>query len=144
MATKLGIKCKIYHGTAGTQAATLLKFAQDATTTIEREEHDATVKDIDDLELIVAGIKKFSFDFKLVYDPADTSFIALQTAFLANTPVAFLILDGLKATAGTQGPDGDFYITKFQRNEEVKGLMTYDVSIKPALTSRTVVWATMA
>lgn len=144
MATRLGIKCKVYYGAAGSQASTLLKLVRDATLGLERSEHDASVKDAEDWEQVVAGIKKAPFEFEILYDPADTGFLALRDAWLNNTPIALLILDGLKATVGSQGLDADFAVLKFERGEPIDGLMTIKCSVKPTLSSRAPAWTTIA
>ncbi len=61
--------------------------------------------------------------------PADAGFTAIKNAFLASGLIALKILD----KAGGQGPDGDFAITSFSRNEALEEAITVSVTAKLAV-----------
>ncbi|OQB75860.1 MAG: hypothetical protein BWX88_05392 [Planctomycetes bacterium ADurb.Bin126] len=58
--------------------------------------------------------------------PGDAGFTAIKNAFLVSGLIALKILD----KAGGQGPDGDFAITSFSRNEALEEAITVSVTAK--------------
>ncbi len=130
-----GHDCKIYHGTAGSTAATLLQYVRDATTNNGTVEADVSVRGYDDRLTDVTKLDR-SITFDLLYVPADTGWQALNTAYQTRAAIALLILDGLKATIGSRGVDADFKITNFTRGESLDGKVIYSVTAKPTLSSR--------
>lgn len=128
---KLGLECKLFYGTAGSQAATeLTKIKGDLNLNIEKGEADATTRDSNGWRITVGTLKEASIDFDLLAEPGDAGFEAIQSAFFAGTPIAIFVTDG----AGS-GLDCDASITKFSRNEPFEDVVTYSVSLKPTIVS---------
>ena len=67
--------------------------------------------------------------YALCKPQADAGFTAIKNAFLASGLIALKILD----KAGGQGPDGDFAITSFSRNEALEETITVSVTAKLAV-----------
>lgn len=128
-----GWDCKLYYGTAGDQATTLLDNVKDGTLSLGAAEADVSVRGTAfDLTAVVRHAVSFSFD--LLYVFGDTGFAALETAYKTRAAIALLIADGAKMTPGVRGVDGDFVVTQFDRNEPLDGKITYSVTVKPTKT----------
>ena len=74
-------------------------------------------------------LRECTAEFEMVWDPTDAGFTAIKTAFLTAGMIALKILD----KAGGQGPDGDFAITSFSRNEALEEAITVSVTAKLAV-----------
>jgi hypothetical protein len=61
--------------------------------------------------------------------PGDAGFTAMKTAFLTSSLIALKILDKVNG----QGPDGDFAITSFSRNEALEEAIKVNVTAKLAV-----------
>jgi predicted secreted protein len=136
----IGKECKLYIGTAGTQAATLVGNVRDLTLTLERAEIDASARDSGDWVEVVPGMKAATIEFELRWIPADANFATIRDAFLNGTAIACLIVDGLKTVTGVQGLDGDFVVLGFSRPEPLQDLVTARVTIKPTPSTRAQAW----
>jgi len=92
-------------------------------------EADVTTRANSGWEATAAILKKCSIDFDMIWDTEDAGFLALRDAFLANDTIAILCL----TSAAGDGPDGDFSVTGFQRNEPLADAVTVSVSLKLAV-----------
>ena len=122
----LGMNAKLYHGTAGTTAATEMGNVRDVTLTLEAGEADVTTRANQGWRATAPTLRECSVEFEMVWNPSDAGFTAIKTAFLAAGTVALKVLD----QAGGQGPDGDFAITSFSRNEALEEAITVSVTAK--------------
>ena len=125
----LGMNAKLYHGTAGTTAATEMGNVRDVTLTLEAGEADVTTRANQGWRATAPTLRECSVEFEMVWNPSDAGFTAIKTAFLAAGTVALKVLD----QAGGQGPDGDFAITSFTRNEALEEAVTVSVTAKLAV-----------
>ena len=137
MSVILGIDAKLYRGTVGVQASTLMENVKDVGVEVESGEADVTTRKAKGWRLSIATLKTATIDFEMNYDPADADFTALQTAYFSNTPLAFFVSDGL----GT-GLDADFTILKFSQSQPLEGPISVSVSIKPTDSNRAPTWQT--
>lgn len=136
MAIKLGMDAKLYYGTAGTTASSLIDNVKDLTLNLSTQETDVTTRGNGGWVATKATLKEGSVDFSMVWDTSDAAFTAIQTAFFANTALAFLVLD----EEDGQGLDADFSVTNFTRNENLTDAITVDVTIKPTYSTRAPEW----
>lgn len=143
MAEVNGIDGYVYHGASGSTPTTLLANVGNLTLNNGVVETDVTTKQSG---FTLTGVVRheFSCDFDLLYVPADAGFAALHTAYKTKAPIALLILDGPKATAGSIGIDADFVVTNFAQVQDNSDKMRYNVTVKPAKSSRAPQWVTMA
>lgn len=125
----LGMNAKLYHGTAGTTAATELTNVRNVTLNLEAGEADVTTRANSGWRATVPTLRECTCEFEMVWDPADAGFTAIKNAFLTAGLIALKILD----QAGGQGPDGDFSITSFSRNEQLEEAITVSVTAKLAV-----------
>tara|TARA_R100000458_G_C8260495_1_gene236040 strand:+ start:472 stop:912 length:441 start_codon:yes stop_codon:yes gene_type:complete len=144
MAYVLGMNAKLYYNT-GSYASptwTLIDNVRDLTLNLERGDTDITTRGGGGWRQSVATLADGSIDFGMVWDTADTVFTAIKNAFINNTTVEFLALDGLQATTGSQGLRATMAITSFSRNEGLEDALTVDVSAKTAYADNAPEWYT--
>jgi hypothetical protein len=157
MAARLGMKGFVYRNT-GTYASPVwaaVNNVKDLTLTLEKGEADVTTRNNDGWRATIGTLKDASVEFQMVYDPEDTQFTAIRDAWLANTAIELLILDG-GLPANTNGdlpttPEGQplaqglrasFGVLTFSRTEALEDAMMVDVSIKPTYAVNAPAWFT--
>ena len=133
---KLGLEGKLYHGTAGSTANTELKNAKDVTLNLESSEADVTTRANNGWKATFAALKDASIEWTMLWDPADTGFVAIRNAYFGNTAIALAVLDGENG----EGLDADFAITKFSREEPLEEAMSVSVTAKPTYSTRAPQW----
>ena len=124
----LGMNAKLYYGAAGSSASTEMGNVKDVTLTLEAGEADVTTRANQGWRATAPTLRECTAEFEMVWDPTDAGFSAIKNAFLTAGLVALKILD----QAGGQGPDGDFAITSFSRNEALEEAITVSVTAKLA------------
>jgi hypothetical protein len=77
-------------------------------------------------------MQKVSVNWEMLADDADVDLDAIRSAHETKTPLAFKVVD----KDGGKGIDADFLVVKCARKQGLKGVITYDVSIKPTYVSR--------
>ena len=123
---KLGLDCKLYRGTAGTSAATLMKNVKDVTVSLESGEADITTRAANGWRVSKATLKEGSLEFVMNYDTEDADMLAIQQAYFNNTAIALFASDG-----DGSGLDADFSITSFSIEQPLEEAMTVSVTAKP-------------
>jgi hypothetical protein len=131
MSINRGLDAKLYRGTAGSTAATLVNNVRDLNYDSEWTEEDMSTRG-STFELSVATMQKVSVNWEMLADDADVDLDAIRSAHETRTPLAFKIVD----KAGGKGIDADWIVIKCSRKQGLKGVITYDVSIKPTYVSR--------
>jgi len=122
----LGKDAKLYHGTAGATATTEMTNVKDVTLNLEAGEADVTTRANSGWRATAPTLRECTVEFEMVWDPDDAGFAAIKTAFLSSDLIALLVLD----KEGGQGPDADFAITSFSRNEALEEAITVSVTAK--------------
>lgn len=146
MSFKLGGNAKFYYGgtsraawpTSGAATGlTLLNRVGDVEIDAEKIELDSTTRDSNGFATSFAGLIKAPVSLKLVYDPADAGYAALEANFWSNSgaSMAIAVLDGDKATVGTRGLWYDAQVFSWKKGESVEGLQTVDVTFKPVINT---------
>lgn len=151
MPSKLGLEAKVYRLTTGTRAAwpasgapsnlSEITNVRDVTVSLTKSEADVTTRGSGGFRLTRGALKDASVSFEMVWDPADTHFAALQTAFFANTSVALAFLDGSSATVGSQGLWADFEVMEFEKSEPLEGAQMVSVTLKTTYSAVAPEWA---
>ena len=135
MGALIGLDAKLYRGTAGAPATTEMLNVRNVKLPIEKGEANISRRG-SRWELTKATLKKASVDFEMINDDGDADVQAIVTAFFADTPLAFKILD----KESGHGLDADFEITKFERSEDLEDAQVISVSIKPTYVGRWPAW----
>jgi hypothetical protein len=125
----LGMNAKLYYGTPGGSATFELSNVKDVTLNLEAGEADVTTRANQGWRATTPTLRECTVEFAMVWDPADAGFTAIKTAFLNSELIAFRILD----KENGQGPNGDFAITSFSRNEALEEAITVNVTAKLAV-----------
>jgi len=130
----LGMNAKIYQGTAGSDlsAMTEMSNVKGVTLTLEAGEADVTTRANSGWRATAPTLRECTCEFDMVWQPGDTGFDAIKTAFLNADTIELAILDQARETIGAQGPKGSFSITSFSRNEALEEAITVSVSAKLA------------
>jgi hypothetical protein len=142
---KLGLKAKIYFSTVPLETAVDGDFnemsnVRDVTLSLEKAEAEVTTRAANGWELVVAALKSGSVEFDMVWDPLDAGFAAILNSFLTDAALAIMVLDGDKATTGSQGLKADMMVTGLSREEPLKGAITAKVTVKPTYSATAPSW----
>lgn len=122
----LGMNAKIYIGDPGGTPSTEMTNVKDVTLTLSTGEADITTRANSGWRATVSTLKECTVEFEMVWLPGDAGFDYIKAAYLANTLIALKILD----KASGEGPDGDFAVTNFSRNEALEEAIKVSVSCK--------------
>ena len=139
----LGMNCKLYYGddvmtTTDPEDVgdgitwTELDNAKDVTLNLETGEADITTRANNGWRATAATLKDGGIEFEAIWKPGDAGFEALQTAWENASEISLMVLDGGKATVGSQGLVGNFTVTNFSRSEPLEEAVTVSVTIKPS------------
>lgn len=129
----IGLNGKAYYnsGTYGSPTWVLTSNVGDISVTDEMNTSSINVRSQGGIEVVVAGTRKWSAEFSMVYDPGDSAQTALRTAYGARTKQDFLLLDQAQGTTGSAGIRCLGLVTKFARQEKISEAMMVDVKIEP-------------
>jgi len=135
MSLVLGLDAKLFRGAAGTQAATEVTNVKDLTLTLESGEANVTTRATSGWKASVATLKDASLEFGILYDTEDADFLAFQTAYFSNEPMALFISDGEGS-----GLDADFSITGFTVEQPLEEAIAVSIKAKPTSSTRAPQW----
>ena len=127
---KVGYAAKLYYGdaeTASVTGMTEVPIIREATINHGRKLAEEQTRQSAYPRRASTGAD-ISIDFQLSWQPSNATFQALETAFLAGTPIALAALSEDKATAGARGPLGDFILESWNRSEPIDGALVVDVT----------------
>ena len=145
MAHVLSQNAKLYRNT-GTYASPtwdLIGNVKDLTLSLEKDETDVTTRASGGWKEFVDGMKDATVEFGMLWDTGDADFDAFQGAFINNTSVEILVLDGLVATTGSEGLRATMMVKSFTRNENLGEALMVDVSLRPVKNANSApVWYT--
>ena len=129
----LGMNAKTYYnGTAGAALGSLIELSniKNATLNLEAGEADVTTRANGGWRATTSTLRTATFEFEMVWKPADLAFKAIRDAYLTSALMEFAILDQDIATSGAQGIKGSFAITSFTRNEQLEEGIGVNVTAK--------------
>jgi len=144
MGFKLGLEAKLYRntGTYGTPSWNEITNVKDLTLNLDKGEADVTTRGNNGWKATVATLKDASIEFDMVWDTADADFTAIKDAWLNNTTIELVALDGDIAVAGHQGLRATMMVTKFSRKESLEEALMVSVSVKPTYAANAPTWHT--
>ena len=131
-AIKLGKNCSINRNTGsyGSPTWTAISLVKDATLNSAKAEADATVRG-SEYEMMVGTMKQVSLEFEIVEDTSDAGYSALNTSYHTGTQIDLAVLNGPAATSGSTGVRFYGEVMTFNRNEQLNGIVTRNVTVKP-------------
>jgi hypothetical protein len=145
MAHVLSQNAKLYRntGTYSVPVWDLIGNVKDLTLSLEKDETDVTTRASGGWKEFVDGMKDATVEFGMLWDTGDADFDAFQGAFINNTSVEILVLDGLVATTGSEGLRATMMVKSFTRNENLGEALMVDVSLRPVKNANSApVWYT--
>ena len=129
---KLGKDAVAYYGTAGSALSaltTILSGVRDVTLNLGAGKAKTTTRASGGWETELATLRTLGVALKIPLDTTDAGYQALATAFTSSGLLAGAFLTDAKATAGAEGPVGDFSVVKFDRAEPLDGEIMVDVEL---------------
>ena len=133
----LGLNCVLYRGEAGQTASTEMTNVKDVELNLTTGEADITTRAANGWRAYVATLKEASLTFQMNYEADDADLKAIQTAFMNNSEISFLVGDDKG-----NGLDADFVITEFNIPQPLEEAVTVSVTAKPTLSTRAPSWKT--
>ena len=133
----LGLNCVLYRGEAGQTASTEMTNVKDVEMNLTTGEADITTRSANGWRAYAATLKEASLTFQMNYEADDTDLKAIQTAFMNNSAISFLVGDDKG-----NGLDADFVITEFNIPQPLEEAVTVSVTAKPTLSTRAPSWKT--
>ena len=129
MSEKLGHEMVLKYGAAGTTSGnTTVNTVRDLDLDMDATEVDATSRDNAGWKKTRSGLRSWRVSFEMLYDPANTAWEAIRTAYFAGTSIGCSVLDG---SAG-EGVSGAVYVTSFGRGEPLDDMVTTAVTFTGA------------
>ena len=149
MAIRLGLNAKLYRNT-GTYASPTwneIGNVKDVTLNLESAEADVTVRANNGWRATVPTLKDASIEFEMVWDTDDEDFEAVRDAYLNNTTLEVVALDGPVTGTGSSGSQGlraVCNVTGFSRSEPLEEALSVSVTLKPAYSVNPPTWHVVA
>lgn len=125
---RVSFEGKIYHGTAGSTAATEMGNITEVTENFTAKEAEVTEKGISGIPNTAVEITEMSYDisFTMYEKDGDTSLAAIRAAAAAGTPIALRT----KAYDSGIGFDGDVVIVSKGLGKPMGGAQTHQFTAK--------------
>lgn len=145
MADRMGFDGFLYYNTSGSGGGGTwveLKGVEDVSLGMENAEADITTRDMRGYEAVRHGLRRWTVEVEIVWDPSIASFQAIRDAYLNKTVLGLRVLDGPTTTTGSQGPMADFVVLQFNRNEGQQNVMTVSVVMKLTRSTTAPSWFT--
>jgi len=153
MGVLLGLNAKLYRQTSGDREAwpasgapaslDLIDNVRDLTLNVSSSEADVTTRGSGGWRATVEALKDASLEFEMVWDPDDTDFAALLSAWVNKTVIAIAALDQASSVVGAQGLWADMRVTGFNKGESLEDAQKVQVTLKPTYSSVAPEWATV-
>lgn len=138
---KFGRNCKVYTGTSGTIAATLLDDVIEVSVNITSDQIESSSRNGPDWKTFEQGAKDATIEITMMRKAtAQTGYDVLRGAFTGGTAISLLVLDGLSSVADSQGLDIDVNVFDMSRPEPYGDAVKVTFSCKPCASARTPLW----
>lgn len=124
MAVLIGADAELYHGTAGSSAATELTICRDVTINMEADTAEINSRASSYNSNKPVG-KTLSIEFEVLYDDSNAFLATARSKWTSDTAIAFLAKD---KTSGVTIFDADFYITNITEGQPLRDKQTQRIS----------------
>lgn len=119
-----------YQASTAPQSVGNLSIIRNVDLVLKDSEADGTVRSSGGWKYSMNALREASLEMEIPWQPSDSGFQALQTAYLGRQTIAMVALDGSIATSGSQGPWADWTIIEFPRSEPIEKEMLSKVVVK--------------
>ena len=131
--SKIGLNCKAYIDPSGVGESTWALLTDVIEITKSTTKNTATKKTrANTYELKKAAQRTQTIEITYFYDPANAGFMALEAAFHGDTTVGLAFMDGLIATAGSKGWQGDYIVTEMSDPEPLEEFLSVTFKAEPS------------
>lgn len=138
MAAKKGYKRTIYRETGGTFATptwNLVDNVKDVSWALPKDSLEATRRASGALKESEPGRGDFSITGMIMVDESDSDFTAFETAWLADSLLDIMILDGPNSTNGSRGYRMEMKLHEFSEDTADDGILYRNFVLKPCISS---------
>jgi predicted secreted protein len=142
----LGLDAKLYRNTGNYASPTWVEVenVKDVTLGLSKSEADVTTRKNGGWRAIVGALKEGVVSFEMLWDTADTDFQAFLDAWLNDTSIEVLCLDGSVSAGGSEGLRATFSVIQFERQEPLEEAIKVAVTIKPTYADNAPSWHIVA
>ena len=138
----LGLDAKLYRNSGTYQSPNWVEVenVKDVTLGLSKSEADVTTRKNGGWRAILGALKEGVVNFEMLWDTADADFQAFLDAWLNDTAIEVLCLDGDVDTAGCEGLRATMSVTQFERQEPLEEAIKVSVTIKPTYSDHAPEW----
>lgn len=134
---RIGKDFKFYYSVAGATTPTWVEvdIVRDSELSRTKETADGSARDAGEMiqNAIVSETVELTFDIR--YEPTDTKFLALETAYDGSANIGIAVCDGDITTTGTKGWRGDMILTGFSQPQTLRDITFVSVTAIPAVST---------
>jgi hypothetical protein len=134
MADLIGLDAKLYRGTVNTTPSTLMVNYRKLKKGCEKTMADNSRHGMKTISSRPTRSKN-TLEFEMVNSDTDADVSVLRAAYDNDTPMAFKCLD----KANGKGIMGDFYVAKFEEDQDEENMQVISVSLEPTAEYRDIV-----
>lgn len=117
-------------GTYGSPTWNEIPNVRDVTVPLEKVKADVSSR-ASKYRMSRGTMRDLNITLSMIWDPADADMDALLQAWLNDSSLDMVFLDGSSATTGSQGPRAHWEVFKFERAEQLEEGMMVNVEIAP-------------
>ena len=133
----LGLDGELHIGTAGSQATAELENCKDVNITMDKATADTSRRKGQGWKSVKGTLKSLAIEFTMLDDTTDMDLATVRAAYLNNTLIALWAKDH----ATGEGPDADFEVTQFSRDESLTEAIVYKVKCEASDENRAPTWS---
>ena len=144
MTVPIGLEGKAYRntGTYGSPSWNECVNIKNLTLQLEKGEADVSRRGSGGWAAVRGTLKKFQADVEMVWENTDADAAAFLDAFLNNTTIEVLLLDGAVGTAGSEGIRATCEVMNFNRTENLEDGMMVNFTLKAGWSDNPPAWYT--
>lgn len=137
MPVKKGYLAKMYRdtGTFGSPTWNEVDVVKDIAYTYVKESLEASTRASGKVKEYEPGRGDFTITGKIRSDEDSADFVAFETAFLADSLLDIMILDGGSTVNGSRGYRMEFKLHKLDEDQAEDGILYREFELKPCISS---------
>lgn len=146
MATKLGMEAKLYRNTGTYESPVWVEVdnCKDLSLSLTKGEADVTTRANDGWRAFKKTLKEATVEFDMLWDSEDTNFAAFRTAWMEDSAIEVLVLDGDVETPGSEGLRATVEVGDFSVDQKLEEGIGVKVQLKPTVADNAPEWYTAA
>ena len=131
MPSTIGHDAAIYFntGTVTTPVWTEIDCVRDVNLDLSSSEVDDTCRTTNGFRSRIQGLKQWGADFEMVYDTTNAAWELVRAAYFDKTKIEVLILDNDISVDGSEGVQGDIYVSDFTEAQPLDDIISNSVTL---------------